>query len=181
MTKIKSPRNAFKQRQDLNLLKKKIIYFYFWPCWVFVALLTLSLVAVNGLLIVVASLVAEHRFQVHELQYLWLAGSKALELQQLSTRVHWLWLRGPRARRHQQLGCVGSRGRAQQMWHMGSAAPKYVKSSWTRDGTCVPCISRQSPIHYTTRKVLSFLFYSKNLFCPILNFLQEKIIFIPQN
>ena len=38
--------------------KKKI---YFWLCWVFVAACRLSLVAMSGLLIAVASLVAEHR------------------------------------------------------------------------------------------------------------------------
>ena len=44
---------------------------YFWPCWVFIVMLKLSLVvasrgyslvAVRGFLIVVASLVAEHGF-----------------------------------------------------------------------------------------------------------------------
>ena len=46
-----------------------LFYFYFWLCWVFVAARGLSLVAasgdysvaVHGLLIAVASLVAEHR------------------------------------------------------------------------------------------------------------------------
>ena len=40
------------------------VYFLFtclWLCWVFVVILGLSLVAVHGLLIAVASLVAEHR------------------------------------------------------------------------------------------------------------------------
>ena len=47
-----------------------LIYF-FWLCWVFVAVRSLSLVAVSGvggLLIVVASLLAEHRLQVRGLQ-----------------------------------------------------------------------------------------------------------------
>ena len=35
-------------------------FIYFWLYWVFVAASGLSLVAVSGLLIVVASLVAEH-------------------------------------------------------------------------------------------------------------------------
>ena len=53
-----------------SLFKNKFIYFiYFWLCWVFVAARGLSLVAasggypslrVRGLLIAVASLVAEH-------------------------------------------------------------------------------------------------------------------------
>ena len=37
-----------------------ISFIYFWLCWVFVAARGLSLVAVGGLLIAVASLVAEH-------------------------------------------------------------------------------------------------------------------------
>ena len=38
--------------------------------------------------------------------------------------------------------------------HMGLVAPWHVKSSWTRDQTCVPHIGRQNPNHWTTRKVL---------------------------
>ena len=50
--------------------KIRFIYFYFWLCWVFVAVCGLSLVAVSGgyslvvvhgFLIEMASLVAEHR------------------------------------------------------------------------------------------------------------------------
>ena len=54
----------------ISLFKKKKIYLfiYFWPCWVFIAARALSscselgllFVAVRGLLIAVASLVAEH-------------------------------------------------------------------------------------------------------------------------
>ena len=36
------------------------LFIYFWLCWVFVAVLGLSLVAVSGLLIAVTSLVVEH-------------------------------------------------------------------------------------------------------------------------
>ena len=36
------------------------LFIYLWLCWVFTAAHRLSLVAVSGLLIVVASLVAEH-------------------------------------------------------------------------------------------------------------------------
>ena len=39
----------------------KIFIYLFWLCWVFVAVHGLSLVAAPGLLIAVASLVAEHR------------------------------------------------------------------------------------------------------------------------
>ena len=37
------------------------VFLYFWLCWVSVAAHGLSLVAAGGLLVVVASLVAEHR------------------------------------------------------------------------------------------------------------------------
>ena len=36
---------------------------------------------------------------------------------------------------------------------MGLVAPKPMESSWTRDQTCVPCISRWIPINCTIRKV----------------------------
>ena len=54
-----------------SFLKTFILFIYFWLCWVFVAARGLSLVAVSGgllfiavrgLLVVVASLVAEHGF-----------------------------------------------------------------------------------------------------------------------
>ena len=50
--------------KDLLLFFFKILFiclFIFWLRWVFVAVRGLSLVAVHGLLIVVASLVEEHR------------------------------------------------------------------------------------------------------------------------
>ena len=37
--------------------------------------------------------------------------------------------------------------------HTGFVAPWHVKSSWTRDWTHVPCISRQILTHCATRKV----------------------------
>ena len=48
---------------NLNFLVLNFIYLFidFWLRWVFIAACGLSLVAVSGLLIVVASLVAEHR------------------------------------------------------------------------------------------------------------------------
>ena len=60
------------------------LFIYFWLRWVFVAACRLSLVAasggllfvaVRGLLIEVASLVAEHGLWVHGLQLLWCSGS----------------------------------------------------------------------------------------------------------
>ena len=51
----------------------------------------------------------------------------------------------------------------QQLQLSGSAAPRNVESSWTRDGTGVPCIARQILNHQTTREaqflVLFFLPY----------------------
>ena len=82
----------------------------------------------QGLLSLVAmsSLVAEHGFEVHRLQYLQLTGS---------------------------IGCSGPvavacrREWAQQLWCRG------LEASWTRDQTCVPCIDRWVLIHCTTREV----------------------------
>ena len=49
--------------------------------------------------------------------------------------------------------------RLQQLWHMGSVALQHVKSSRTRDRTCVPCIDRQTLNHWTTREVHHNQFY----------------------
>ena len=67
-----------------------LFFYYFWLHWVFVAARAFSscseqgllFVVVQGPLIVVASLVVEHRLQAHGLQQLWLAGSRA-QTQQL--------------------------------------------------------------------------------------------------
>ena len=73
---------------QVSFSKNKIIYIfnlfiYLWLCWVFVAVRGLSLVAgsgllfvvVHGLLIAVASLVAEHGLQACGLWQLWHTGS----------------------------------------------------------------------------------------------------------
>ena len=39
----------------------------------------------------------------------------------------------------------------------GLVAPWHVKSSWTVEGTSVPCIGRWILIHCTTREVLELL------------------------
>ena len=52
----------------------------------------------------------------------------------------------------------GSRVRAQQPWHTGSAALRHVRSSRTRDRTCVPCIARQILSHWATREAWSTTF-----------------------
>ena len=41
---------------------------------------------------------------------------------------------------------------------MGLVAPQLVESSWTRDGTHVPCIGRWILNHWTTREVLLKIF-----------------------
>ena len=43
---------------------------------------------------------------------------------------------------------------AQWLWRTGIIAPQHVKSSHTRDRTCVPCLGRILN-HWTTREVLS--------------------------
>ena len=57
------------------------------------------------------------------------------------------------AHRLQQLRLMGSRDWAQQLRVRGLVAPWHVGSSWTRDGTHVPCIGRRILIHWTTREV----------------------------
>ena len=48
----------------------------------------------------------------------------------------------------------GSRAQAQWLWHTGPIAPQPVGSSPAKDRTCVPCIVRQIPNHWTTREAL---------------------------
>ena len=53
------------------------------------------------------------------------------------------------------LGRVGPRAHGLQwLWHMVSAAPQRVGSSWTREETHVFCVGRQILNHWTTRDVL---------------------------
>ena len=48
----------------------------------------------------------------------------------------------------------GSRARGLPcLWDRGSGAPWHMESSWTRAGTCVPCIGRWILLHWTTREV----------------------------
>ena len=41
----------------------------------------------------------------------------------------------------------------QGLWHVGSVALWHVESSHTKDQTCVPCIGREIPNHWTPREV----------------------------
>ena len=99
----------------------KFILFIYYFClrWVFVAARWLSLVAasrgysfvaVRGLLIAVASLVAEHGLQVHGLQQLWHAASRAQAQQMWHTglvaprHVGSSWIRA-----QTRIPCIGRR------------------------------------------------------------------------
>ena len=65
---------------------------------------------------------------------------------------------------------TGSRAcRLQYLCPMGLVAPRHVKSSWTRDRTCVPCIGWQILNHRTTqgslKKILLKLIALVSLYC----------------
>ena len=70
----------------------------------------LLFVVVHGLLIAVASLVAEHRLQAHRLQQLWLAGSRAQAQQLWHTGLVVPWHAGSsRTRARTRVPCIGRR------------------------------------------------------------------------
>ena len=81
--------------------------FFFWLCWVFSAVWGLSPAVVNGLLTVVAALVAEHGLQAHGLQRLQHTGSAA------SWRVE-----SSRTRDQTRVSCIGRW--TQPLNHQGS-------------------------------------------------------------
>ena len=96
----------------------------------------LLFIAMCGLLIAVASLVAEH------------TGSRCAGFSSCGTRAQQLWL-------------VDSRAQAQQLWHMGLVVPRHVGSSQTRAQTCVPCTGRWILNHCITREVPALFFMQK--------------------
>ena len=49
--------------------------------------------------------------------------------------------------RLQELQFPGPRAQAQQLWRTGLVALLLVRSSWTRDPTCVSCVGRQILYH----------------------------------
>ena len=51
---------------------------------------------------------------------------------------------------------------------MGSVALQRVESSRIRDWTHVPCLGRQTPIHWTTRKVTVLWVLERNMYAPVL-------------
>ena len=73
-----------------------------------------------------------------------------LQLRQAGATLH----RGARAS-HCGLSCCRAQApdaQAQQLWLTGPVAPRHVGSSQTRARTRVPCISRQTLNHCTTRE-----------------------------
>ena len=50
------------------------------------------------------------------------------------------------------------RVQTQKLWCIGWLSSRHVGSSCTRDQTCVPCIGRQIPNHWTTREILTETF-----------------------
>ena len=104
-----------------------LIYFIF-GCMGSSLLCGLSLLAVHGLLIAVASLFAEHRL------------CRYSGFRSCST-----WAR--------ELQLPGSGAQAQWLWCTGLVAPQRLGSSQISDRTHVPCISKQILTHCTTREV----------------------------
>ena len=94
------------------------------------------LIVVRGLLIVVASLLLQS------------TGSRRTGFSSCGAWAQQLWL-------------AGSRAQAQQLWHMGLAAPRHVGSSRTRDRTRVSRIGRRILNHCATREVPYFHFKEK--------------------
>ena len=109
---------------------------YFWPYWGFTAECGLSLLAASGACSLVAVLrrltAADSLVREHRLQ-----GTQAQELQLMGSRV---W--------------------AQQLWHMGLTALRYMESSQTKHWTRVPCISRRTVNHWTTQGSPDPFFFS---------------------
>ena len=120
-------------------------FFFFWLCWVFIAVRGLSLVAASG----GYSSLRCTGFSLRWLLLLWSTGSRRMGFSSCSMRAQQLWL-------------TGSRAQAQQLWRTGLVALRHVGSSRTRDRTCVPCIGRRILNHCATREALDFADSSVN-------------------
>ena len=86
-----------------------------------------------------------------------------LQLRQAGATLH----RGARASHCRGLSCCGAQApdaQAQQLWLTGLVAPRHVGSSQTRARTRVPCISRQTLNHCTTREALQAGFLTSLLY-----------------
>ena len=101
-----------------------MLLFFFWLCWVFVAVCGLSLVLASG----GYSLLRHRGFSLPWL-LLCSAGSRLMD---------------------SGVAALGPRAQAQWLWPTGLFALGHVGSSQTRDETCVLCIWRQVLDHCTT-------------------------------
>ena len=76
-----------------------------------------------------------------------------LQLRQAEVTLH----HDARASHYRGLSCCGAQApdaQAQQLWFTDLVAPRHVGSSQTRARTHVPCISRQTLNHCTTKEAL---------------------------
>ena len=88
----------------------KYFFIYFWLCWVFVPAWAFSSCGEHG---------ATFHWGVLAFRCEGFSSCRA-SVVSCSTQVPQLWL-------------AGSRAQAKLFWHVGSVAPGYVGSSWTRD------------------------------------------------
>ena len=80
----------------------------------------------------------------------------SLQLRQAGATLH----RGAQASHYRSPSRCGAQApdaQAQHLWLTGPVAPQHAGSSQTRAQTRVPCISRQTLNHCTTREALFFL------------------------
>ena len=125
-------------------LKKKL-FIYFWLHW-FIILLSCLCCCAQAFCSCKAwgpLLVAVYGFLIVWLLLLWSTGSRR------SGSV--VAVGSSRACRLQSLWHTDSRAWLQKLWYTGLGASQHVESSWTRDQTHNPCISRQTPIHCATQ------------------------------
>ena len=101
-----------------------ILFFNFWPCWVFTAVWTFFKLWYVG-------------FSLQRLLLLWSTGSKHLGFNSCSSWV-------------QQLPSSGAQ--AQKLWCTGLLVLRHVESSQTSDWTDVSCIGRWILYHWATRE-----------------------------
>ena len=113
-----------------------MLLFFFWLCWVFVAVCGLSLVLASG----GYSLLRHRGFSLPWL-LLCSAGSRLMD---------------------SGVAALGPRAQAQWLWPTGLVSSWHAGSSWPRNRTHVPCSSRQILNLWTTQEVLwpgEFLYF----------------------
>ena len=118
--------------------------------WVF------SFLIINFYLFIYFSVLGLHCFTVGLLSRCSEQGATLLRLCQ-DFSLGWLlllWSMGPGARGLQELQLAGSRAQVQQLCHTGLVAPWLMRSSQTRDRTCVSFTGRQILYHWVTSKAL---------------------------